>query len=240
MNLPHKSAIDEPQGCQERFDIRATDVRASVDQTLNVSAVGGVRVEAESDWERKVRTVAALLIPTLDSSANGAGDDCQVERSRNFPFVADLSLEDGDLLGAELLLATDLFVVVWVLSNECALLQVVGVLGDALLSSKLLNLSHKLVLWDASERVLDLCLDICNKVRLLYSGTVVVALLRMRVSRVLRPPCTVNTNTWIFSDDFATRWLLTSRQAQCPKASPRPPWRPFVKGLWKVDCDFAQ
>lgn len=131
---------------------------------MDISTKRGFDVNSKSLGERKVRAVATLLVPTLDSSADGAGDDGQIERPGDSPLVGDLSLEDHDLVGVEFVLAMDILVGVGVLSDQCALLQYVSVLGDALLLSKLLDLGHELMPGDAREWVLDLGLDIGREV----------------------------------------------------------------------------
>lgn len=167
-------------------NVRATDVRARIDQPLDVSAIGGVGVKAKGLGEGQVGAIASLLVPTLDGGADGAGDDGQVERPGDPPLVADLVLEDGALLGGEFLCAVYLLICVWVLGDEGTLLQVLEVLGDALLVGEVLHLEHELVLWNAGEGVLDLGLDVGREIGVFDSRAVVVALLRMRVSCILR------------------------------------------------------
>lgn len=78
----------------------------------------------------------------------------------------------------------DLLVVVWVLGDQGALLQEVNVLSDALLSSKLLNLGHQLMLGDASKRILNLGLQVVREVAGLDGTSVVDTMLGMRLSVV--------------------------------------------------------
>lgn len=120
----------------------------------------------------------------MDGSTNGAGDDGHVEHLGNAPLVAHLPLKGVDLSVVKLVLSMDLLVVVWVLSYQGALLQEVNVLSDALLSSKLLNLGHQLMLGNASKRILNLGLQVVREVAGLDGTSVVDTMLSMRLSVV--------------------------------------------------------
>lgn len=123
-------------------DVRAAKVGGGIDKANNVSAKVGLLIEAKSLGEGQVCAIATLLVPTLDSSTDGTGDDGHVEHLGNTPLVAHLPSQGVDLSLVQLVLAVDVVDVVGVLCHQGALLEGGNVLGQALLSSKLLDLSH--------------------------------------------------------------------------------------------------
>lgn len=143
-----------------RTHARAANIRTRVDQPLYVGPGCTARIESESLGERQICAIAALLVPTLDSSADGAGYHCHVEHPGYSPFVMYLGLKGIAFLLSELMLSGDILVVLRVLGDQRALLQQVSILGKALLISKVLHLSHQFVLGNASKGVFDLGLEV--------------------------------------------------------------------------------
>lgn len=70
------------------------------------------------------------------------------------------SLKGITFILSELDLPREILVVLGVLGDQSTLLEQVGVLGKALLISKVLHLGHEFVLGNAGKRVLDLCLEV--------------------------------------------------------------------------------
>lgn len=164
------------------MDVRATKVGGSIDQANNVGAIVGGFVKAQGSRKRQIGAIAALLIPSLDGRTNGAGDDGQVEHLGDAPLVAHLPLQGRDFIVVELLLTVDVLVIVRVLSHQGALLEVVDVLGEALLGSEIVDLGHELVLGDAGQGILDLGLEVVREVSGLDGIGAVDTMLGMRVS----------------------------------------------------------
>lgn len=140
--------------------IRAANIRTGVDQPLHVGPVCAAQIESEGLGKRQIRAIAALLVPALDSSADGAGYYCHVERLRYSPFVVYLGLNGITLFLSELILSGNILVVVGVLSDQRTLLQQFSILDETLLISKVLHLGHEFVFGNSGKRVLDFRLEV--------------------------------------------------------------------------------
>lgn len=143
-----------------RTNLRAADIRAGVDQSLYVDPICAVHIESKSLGKRQIRAIAALLVPALDSSADGAGQYCHIEHPGNSPLVMHFGPKGITFLWTDLMLSGDILVVLRVLGDQGALLQQVSVLGKALLISEVLHPSQEFMLGNAGERVLDLGIDV--------------------------------------------------------------------------------
>lgn len=137
-------------------DDSATNIRASVDETDEEGVVHALGADAIDLGEEQICAVGTGLVPTLDSSANRAGDDGQPKSPGQTPLVLDLILEGKLLILGQGLVATD-GVVVFTgerggdaeLGDKCTLAQDGEVVGQALLLSEGLDIAHQLALGDA-------------------------------------------------------------------------------------------
>jgi hypothetical protein len=83
------------------------------------------------------------LIPTLDSSADGTGDNGEIEGSRLAPFVENLIADIFDFQGGEGVFSVDVLVVGGVLSYESTLADKSCVLSEPFLFSESIDLLEK-------------------------------------------------------------------------------------------------
>lgn len=146
----------------------------------------GTFVNTEGGGERQVGTVAPLLIPTLDSRADRARGDGEVERPGDLPLVRDLPLETKDFGLVEFEFPTDGLELIRVLCDQGALFEVPYVLGEALFFHERFDVGEELVPGDAGEGVLDLGLEVGRQIRLVDGIGVVRAVLCVRCCFILR------------------------------------------------------
>ncbi len=71
-----------------------TKVRSGIDETNNVGVVVRGATDTEGIGERQVGAVATLLIPTLNGGTNGAGNNGQVQETRDTPLMLDFLDQD--------------------------------------------------------------------------------------------------------------------------------------------------
>ena len=144
----------------QEANLRATDIRASVDKTEQQAVPNAlVRHDAVPLGEKDVGSVGACLIPALDSCADGACNDGEVELPGQSPLVLDLFLEDLLFLISQLFVAVDVFVFCRILGDQGALAQDRDVFGQAFLLREGLGAAHQLISWNASQWVLDSAQD---------------------------------------------------------------------------------
>lgn len=137
------------------------DVRASVDEAndpavLLAGACGltdrAIVGDAESIAKSQVSTVAASLIPALDSGGNRVHDDGEVQDPRLLEAMSALFAQ-GDLLG--LIELVQLFEQERSLGDKCTLAQQSCLRLEAPTRRKVVNVRKELLLGDADKRVAD-------------------------------------------------------------------------------------
>lgn len=168
------------------MDFRAADIRAGVDQPLHVGSRCTAQIEAKGLRKEEVRAIAALLIPALDSSADGAGYYCQVKSAVHSLLVIYLGTKRITLFLGELMVSGNILVVLRVLGDQRPLLQQVSVLGKALPISEIPHLRHQLMLRRAGKEVPDLGIDVVRQVCTVNCRGMVAAFLCMVGCFVLR------------------------------------------------------
>lgn len=132
----HRGQHRTQQHPTEGAHVRACNVGGSIDEPNQVRAVVGTFVNAEGGGERQVGTVAPLLIPALDSRADRARGDGEVERLGDPPLVRDLSLETKDFGLVEFEFPTDGLELIRVLCDQGTFFEVPYMLGEALFFHK--------------------------------------------------------------------------------------------------------
>jgi hypothetical protein len=135
--------------------LRRSEIRASVDQAGEDSVVGAARADAVVLGEEDGRAVGAGLVPALDGSTDGAGEDGEEQLEGHLPLVGDLHVEDAQLLLVEALVAVDEVSRAGILGHQGALLEHQEVLLQAALLGEHLDVVHQLCARDALERIAD-------------------------------------------------------------------------------------
>ena len=158
--------ISEPRTAES-----STNVGTGVDETDdNLRASFGLRVNSVVGREEDGGTVGTGLIPTLDSSTNGAGGDGHEQTPGHAPLVVDFVLENLDLEGSELLLTVDVVDGGGVLGDEGTLPEHGKVLLEALGFGEDFDIGHELFPGETLERVADLGLEVLGQVNMLRDG----------------------------------------------------------------------
>jgi hypothetical protein len=104
------------------------------------------------NWETQIGTVRTSLIPSLDSSADRADDDREVERQRVAPAMSSFEPESLTLgLGQSL----DMFITCRVLRNQGTSLDQIDTFRKAFFVAKHLNIVHQIRVRDVCQRVGD-------------------------------------------------------------------------------------
>ena len=146
-------AIVVKEGQEVSRYVPTADVGSRVDQANDVGIVIGVATDAKNVGEGQVRTIAALLIPTLDGGTDGAGDNGQIEETRDAPLVLNLLDQDVPLRLAEGLFAADALEGGGILCDQGALTQEERVLLHLVLTRELVDIGEQGMAGDACQGI---------------------------------------------------------------------------------------
>lgn len=108
-------------------------------------------VENTYDRETEISTVRTSLVPSLDSGADRADDNGEVERKRVPPAMGGFKAQSLALIIGQL----EIFEVGRVLRDQGASLDKIGVLHEAFLGAEGLDIVHKIIIRDVRQRVGD-------------------------------------------------------------------------------------